>query len=125
MIRSVQLFETPVNWSPPGSSVHGIFQARILKWVAISFSRGSSDPGIEPASIVSPALASRFFTTQLPVKTNGVVIDYNSVFLLISSFWTVFNMTQYYMLCVCVCVCIFCPKFYRLGMNQFNILTVF
>ena len=30
--------------SPPGSSVHGILQARILKWVAISFSRGSSQP---------------------------------------------------------------------------------
>ena len=30
--------------SPPGSSVHGIFQARIVKWVAISFSRGSSWP---------------------------------------------------------------------------------
>ena len=30
------------DWSPPGSSVHGILQARILKWVAISFSRGSS-----------------------------------------------------------------------------------
>ena len=30
--------------SPPGSSIHGIFQARILKWVAISFSRGSSRP---------------------------------------------------------------------------------
>ena len=34
----------PVNCSPPGSSVHGIFQARILEWVAISFSRGSSQP---------------------------------------------------------------------------------
>ena len=32
----------PVEYSPPGSSVHGIFQARILEWVAISFSRGSS-----------------------------------------------------------------------------------
>ena len=30
--------------SPPGSSVHGIFQARILEWVAIPFSRGSSPP---------------------------------------------------------------------------------
>ena len=30
--------------SPPGSSVHGIFQARVLEWVAISFSRGSSQP---------------------------------------------------------------------------------
>ena len=34
--------------SPPGSSVHGILQARILEWVAISFSRETSDPGIEP-----------------------------------------------------------------------------
>ena len=34
----------PVDCSPPGSSVHGILQARILEWVAISFSRGSSQP---------------------------------------------------------------------------------
>ena len=33
---------TPRTISPPGSSVHGILQARILEWVAISFSRGSS-----------------------------------------------------------------------------------
>ena len=32
----------PVDCSPPGSSAHGILQARILEWVAISFSRGSS-----------------------------------------------------------------------------------
>ena len=32
----------PVDCSPPGSSVHGILQARILEWVAISFSKGSS-----------------------------------------------------------------------------------
>ena len=34
----------PMDCSPPGSSVHGIFQARILKWVVISFSRRSSQP---------------------------------------------------------------------------------
>ena len=34
----------PMDCSLPGSSVHGIFQARILKWVAISISRGSSQP---------------------------------------------------------------------------------
>ena len=32
----------PEDYSLPGSSVHGIFQARILEWIAISFSRGSS-----------------------------------------------------------------------------------
>ena len=34
----------PMDCSPPGSSVHRIFQARVLEWVAISFSRGSSQP---------------------------------------------------------------------------------
>ena len=34
----------PTDCSLPGSSVHGIFQARVLEWVAISFSRGSSQP---------------------------------------------------------------------------------
>ena len=34
----------PMDCSPPGSSVHGILQARILQWVAISFSRESSQP---------------------------------------------------------------------------------
>ena len=38
----VQLFATPMDYKPPGSSVHGILQARILEWVAISFSRGYS-----------------------------------------------------------------------------------
>ena len=34
----------PVHCSPPGSSIHGVLQARILEWVAVSFSRGSSQP---------------------------------------------------------------------------------
>ena len=34
----------PMDYTPPGSSLHGILQARILEWVAISFSRGSSRP---------------------------------------------------------------------------------
>ena len=44
-LSCVRLFVTPrTDCSPPGSSVHGIFQARILEWVAISFSRRSSQP---------------------------------------------------------------------------------
>ena len=34
----------PIDCSVPGSSVHGIFQAAVLEWIAISFSRGSSQP---------------------------------------------------------------------------------
>ena len=41
----------PIDCSPPGSSVHGILQARILEWVAVSFSRGSSPPRDRPSSL--------------------------------------------------------------------------
>ena len=44
LLIHVWLFGNPMDCSPPGPSVHGISQARILKWVAISFSRGSSQP---------------------------------------------------------------------------------
>ena len=47
---SAWLFVIPMDCSQPGSSVHGIFQARVPEWVAIPFSRESSDPGIEPVS---------------------------------------------------------------------------
>ena len=46
----------PVNCSPPGFSVHGILQAKILEWVAIPFSRGSSIP------ILVSYIKGRFFT---------------------------------------------------------------
>ena len=52
-----------VYCSPPGCSVHGILQARVLKWIIISFSRGLPDPRIEPIPLMSPALAGEFFTT--------------------------------------------------------------
>ena len=51
--------------SPPGSSAHGILQVRILEWVAISFSRGSSRPRYNTR--VS-CLAGRFFTVEPPGK---------------------------------------------------------
>ena len=43
-VQSCPTLCDPMDCSPPGSSVHGILQARILEWVAISFSRGSSWP---------------------------------------------------------------------------------
>ena len=42
--QSCLTLSDPKGCSLPGSSVHGVFQARILEWVAISFSRGSSQP---------------------------------------------------------------------------------
>ena len=55
----------PMDCSPPASSVHGIFQARILEWVAISFSRGSSWPGVKPGS---PALQADALPFEPPGK---------------------------------------------------------
>ena len=59
----------PMDCSPPGCSVHGVSQARILEQVAISSSREYSDLEIEPMSLAdSPALVSRFFTTEPPIN---------------------------------------------------------
>ena len=63
-VLSHVLLCSPVDSSPLGSSVHGFFQTRTLELVAISFSRGSSSPRIDPLSLLSPALASRFFTAS-------------------------------------------------------------
>ena len=51
-----------MDHGPPGSSVHGILQTRILKWVAMPPPGNLPDPGIEPASLLSPALAGGLFT---------------------------------------------------------------
>ena len=45
----------PIDSSPPGSSVHGILQVRILEWVAMNFYRGPSNSGIEPTYPAFPA----------------------------------------------------------------------
>ena len=57
----------PMDCRPPGSSVHGILPARILEWVAVPFSRGSSWP--RNWSQVS-CIAGRFFTTASAIRQN-------------------------------------------------------
>ena len=54
-----------MDCSLPGFSVHGIFQARVLEWVSISFSRDLPDPGIEPRS---PALQADALPSEPPGK---------------------------------------------------------
>ena len=60
-----------MDCSPPGSSIHWILQARILEWVAISFSRGSSRP--RDQTCIS-CFAGRFFTSEIPGKTKGDIL---------------------------------------------------
>ena len=54
--------------SPPSSSVHGILQARILEWVAIPFSRGSSDLRMEPRSLAHYRQIFYCWATRKPMQ---------------------------------------------------------
>ena len=54
----------PMDCSPPGSSVHGILQARILEWVAISFSRASFQPSYRTCISCDFCILSTFFIPQ-------------------------------------------------------------
>ena len=67
----------PMGCSPPGSSVHGILQARILEFPPPG---DGPNPGIEPTSVMFPALAGGFFTTRATLEDHT---------------------------CVCVCVCVY------------------
>ena len=59
----------PMDYSPPGFSVHGILQARILEWVAIYSSRGSSLHRIKPGSFeMQAALQADSLLSELPRK---------------------------------------------------------
>ena len=63
--QSCLILFDPMYYSPPGSSVHGLSQARILEWVAVSSSRGPSQPRNGARISVSPTLAGRFFTISI------------------------------------------------------------
>ena len=63
---------TAMDCNLSGSSIHGIFQARVLEWVAISFSRGFSHPAIEPRS---PELQPDTLLSELPGKPlDGLIL---------------------------------------------------
>ena len=67
-LSQVQLFWDPVDYSPPGSSVHGISQTRILGGLSFPSPGDIPNPGIKPTS---PALAGGFFTAESPEKPKG------------------------------------------------------
>ena len=65
-----------MDCSSPGSSVHGIFQARILKWVAISFSRESSQP--RDRTCIS-CTGRQIFSTEPPGKPIHILNDVHKI----------------------------------------------
>ena len=82
LLQSCLTLCDPMDCSPPGSSVHGILQARILEWFAISFSKGSSQPRDRTCvSCLCLKLAGRFFTAT----------DLWSLWLFLQSPWFFFS----------------------------------
>ena len=86
VVQSCLTLCDPMDGSPPGSSAHGILQARILEWVTISSSRASSDPEIEPRAL---ALQANYLPSQPPGKPPDCG-----------------RSNLYVCVCVCVCVCV-------------------
>ena len=70
----------PMDYSPTGSSAHGIFHSRILEQGSISYSRISSQLRLKTVSLVSPALVSRFFTTSVTWEGLIYYISYQLYF---------------------------------------------
>ena len=68
LIQSCLTICNPMDCSRPGSSVQGILQTKILEWVAMPSSRGSSQPEMEPESLKSPALAGGSLPAVPPRK---------------------------------------------------------
>ena len=61
----------PIDCSPPGSSVLGILQARILEWVAVPSSKGSSQPRDQTHVLCVSCITGGFFTTEPPGKPSS------------------------------------------------------
>ena len=85
--QSCQTLCNSMGCSPPGSSVHGILQARILEWVAISFSRGSSWPRDGTGS---PGLEGGFFTVWATREALLHIHKYKIFLLIRYSPWCVY-----------------------------------
>ena len=80
LLQSLLTLCNPVDCGPPGSSVCGILQARILEWVACPPPGDLPDVGINPISFTSPALAGRFFTTSATWEAQLVVYFFFNYF---------------------------------------------
>ena len=117
--QSFQLCPTlcvPMDCSPPGSLVHGILQARILEWVAMPSSRGSSWPRDQTHVSCGSCLAGRFVTTEPPgkplkqYKYMKVFVHWNIIFDVEIEFEWRFGCTRLSFMSIFTCV----PSFLNL-----------
>ena len=94
LLQSCSTLCDPIDCSPPCFSVHGIPQARILEWVAISFSRDLPNPEIEPMYPASPASQEDSLPSESPgkpINVKHIVLKYffKASSLVLKSYFTV------------------------------------
>ena len=94
-LQSCPILCDPMDCSPPGSSAHGILQAKILEWVVTPSSRGSSWPRDRTCvslSLSSPTLVGIFLTTEPPGKPQWFSTEVKySPLRTIGNFWKHFD----------------------------------
>ena len=118
----------PMDYSPPGSSVHGIFQAEILEWVAVSSSSGSFQPKDRTHVSCASCIAGGLFTTKAHEKPSFLVITCDLFETMKNNIWSPsisfanfmyrfsfcpfliiylwIGLAPCHEVCVCVCVCV-------------------
>ena len=122
----------PVDYSPPGSSVHGILQARILEWVAMSSSRGSSWLRDQTCVSCGFCIAGRFFTSEPQGKpwlhvrkyfgyvglNNILISSVNSkIFNITCEIWIIFLINNADLECTALLI-----QSYRKKINNFSVI---
>ena len=78
--QSYPTLSDPMNCSLPGSSVHGIFQARVVEWSAIVFSRSSSNaciPTLKPSTTQEPRSSRERHTMQILQQHRNIALSFN------------------------------------------------
>ena len=104
---SLQLCPTlcdPMDYSPPGSSVHGIFPARTLEWVVLSSSRVNlPNPGIKPEPPISPELQAN----SLPAEPSGKPWAKKKWFKTVFAYFCFSTCIYLYLWPACICRCRF------------------
>ena len=102
--QSCPALATPWTISSLGSSVHGILQARMLEWVALSFSRGSSQPRDQTWVSYISCVGGGFFTDwAIRIHSEEWLDPMTDVCLIFKETSNLFSKW-----CVCVCMCVFC-----------------
>ena len=87
LLQSCLTLCNPMDWSPPGSSVHGILTGKNTGVGCHALLWDISNPGIEPEFLISPALADGFFTTSTTREAPGLLSGFQILYILSNTYY--------------------------------------